>query len=121
METAEMTNAEKIVENATITAISRLAMLVLPFLVSALAIVFWNRIDGIDQTATTALNGVGALQTRMSVQETTVSAGDANGRHFQDQVLASLNSISATQVEQGKQIATIMATIAIEKDQKPGR
>ena len=49
-----MTTTQKIVEDTTILALSRLAMLITPVLISVVGFLFYLWIDGIGQSAKTA-------------------------------------------------------------------
>lgn len=99
-----MTATEKIVESTTLLAISRLAMVATPVLMSIAGMLFWVWIMAIQADARAAFNNTSDLRPR-------VAALEGSQLRAQDQLISQLSDINRSLVEQGKQIAALTATI----------
>ncbi|WEK50296.1 MAG: hypothetical protein P0Y66_22075 [Candidatus Kaistia colombiensis] len=99
-----MTAPEKIVESVTLLALSRLAMVATPVLMSVAGALFWIWISAIQADARAAADITADLRPR-------VAALEGTQLRSQDQLISQLSDINRSLVEQGKQIAALTATI----------
>jgi uncharacterized coiled-coil protein SlyX len=106
-----MTTTDKIAQSTAILVWSRLAMLATPVILTAFGGMFWLWIDGVAADASTAADTAATLQTRVTVLEGNQTTGRADRMRYQDQVLVTLTEINKTLTEQGKQLASLTATI----------
>jgi uncharacterized coiled-coil protein SlyX len=107
-----MTTTEKIVENVTLLAMSRLAMVATPVLMSIAGALFWIWITAIQADARAAVDITADLKPRVAALEGTQI-------RTQDQLISQLSEINRSLVEQGKQIAALTATIEALKQRGP--
>ncbi len=110
-----MTNVDKIAANTTILVLSRLAMLLTPALLSAMAFLFWLYLDGISTDASAAVDTASKLETRVTVLEGNEATGRQDRIRYQDQVLAQLIKLTDKVDSQAGQIAALTATIEATK------
>lgn len=113
-----MTTSEKLVENATLTLLLRLLT---PTLLSIAGFFFWVYIGDIRDDASMAASATTTLQTRVTVLESNQASNRLENVKFQEQVLTQLAETNHALVEQGKQIATLVATIEGLKERMGGR
>ncbi len=106
-----MTTADKIAANTTILVMSRIAMLLTPALLSAMAFLFWLYLDGISADASAAVSTANKLETRVTVLEGNEAIGRQDRIRYQDQVLAQLIKLTDKVDSQAGQIAALTATI----------
>jgi uncharacterized coiled-coil protein SlyX len=106
-----MTTAEKIIENASLQAISRISMILTPILFTIAGGIFWLYLDGIAADASAAVDTSSSLSTRVTVLEDNQTRGREDRIRYQDQVIDTLADVNRSLIEQGKQIATLTATI----------
>jgi hypothetical protein len=106
-----VTNVDKIAANTTILVMSRIAMLVTPALLGAMAFLFWLYLDGISADASAAVDTSNKLATRVTVLEDNQATGREDRIRYQDQVLAQLMKLTDKVDNQAGQIAALTATI----------
>ncbi|WP_156911865.1 hypothetical protein [Kaistia adipata] len=113
-----MTTADKIAANTTILVMSRIAMLLTPALLSAMAFLFWLYLDGISADASAAVSTANKLETRVTVLEGNEAIGRQDRIRYQDQVLAQLMKLTDKVDNQAGQIAALTATIEALKGKR---
>lgn len=106
-----MTTAEKIVENASLQAVSRISMIVTPVMIAIIGALFSIWINGIAADASAAADTSATLQVRVKTLEDSQAIGRSDRMRYQDQVIATLADVNRSLIEQGKQIAALTATI----------
>jgi hypothetical protein len=103
--------AERIADSASLQAISRISMVVTPFLLTAVSGIFWLYMGGIAADASTAADTSATLQIRVKTLEDSQAIGRTDRIRYQDQVIATLADVNRSLIEQGKQISALTATI----------
>lgn len=116
-----MTASEKIVENTVITALSRIAMMVTPLLLSAAVFFFWIHIQGISADASEAVEKTARLEIRMATVEGNQTRGREERIKAQDELARSIDKLTDVITAQGQQIAALTATVDGLKAQLAGR
>ncbi len=113
-----MTKLEQLANNATFTALSRIAMATSSAMLPVLGFLFWLHISGIADDADAAVNKAESVDRRVASVEATVGTiretqtrmlGDRD--RSQDATARSIDKLTDVITEQGKQIAALAATI----------
>ncbi len=123
-----MPNPEKLADNTTLLVLSRISMLVTPFLISAILTLGWMWIDQkFDaQAAVSAqlridvneLNDeVPLVRERTKVLETNMDRGRADRERFQQDTTAKLDRSEATQTAMLQELAALRAIIESQQKQ----
>jgi hypothetical protein len=103
--------AEKIVDNASLQAVSRISMIVTPVLIVVVGGLFSIWINGIAADASAAADTSATLQVRVKVLEDGQTVGRTDRIRYQDQVLAQLVKLTDKVDNQASQIAALTATL----------